>query len=93
MAAELLHSVLLSLCVGIGHVENGEFLPGEECLSSLKDLKRLLKQDIYSSDRAAFIHLGDWNVFEKHLVPMLFAKSEPEYTQLFGMRGSWIAES
>ncbi len=84
--AAFLHSVLLSLCVGIGHFENESFVVGQDSVGSLKDLKRLLKQDFYSSDRNAFLQLGDWNVIEKHLLPLFLLSEDHEILQLIG---SW----
>ncbi|EPZ34748.1 hypothetical protein O9G_004115 [Rozella allomycis CSF55] len=79
-----IHSLLLNLSLGIGVLDNGVFVPGENSLDCLKDMKRLLKQDYYSREYFSFETLGKFNVIEKHLVPMLMNTTEDVYCQLFG---------
>ena len=86
---EIVHALLLSLTAGIGHVSEtceGEFVEGKDFQSSFKDLKRILKQDFYSSHRNVFFLLCEWNFMAKNLIPAFlhFVKeSETEVAQLF----------
>ena len=76
---EIIHTVLLSLAGGIGRAsdeEDGKFQEGKDCLNSLKDLKKILKQDFYSSQRNVFFLLSEWNFTDKSLIPAFLHYSE-----------------
>ncbi|ORX99636.1 timeless-domain-containing protein [Basidiobolus meristosporus CBS 931.73] len=52
------------------------YVLGEECLECLRDLKRFLRQEDYTSDKQAIRLLGRWDILNKDLIPIFLLNSE-----------------
>ncbi|KAJ3415201.1 Topoisomerase 1-associated factor 1 [Chytridiales sp. JEL 0842] len=75
---------LLNICQALGGyvedevvLENGRtttvsrYVPGDEVIECLKDLKRILRRDDDTIGRKVFITLGTWDIMHKDLLPIL----------------------
>jgi hypothetical protein len=79
----LFHSILLNFSTQIGLFEDGKFILGDNALDSLKDIKRVLRDDYSSNKREMFLLMGEWNVLDKHLLPGLMVAKNKAFEQLF----------
>lgn len=70
---------LLSIVSALGgfeekQTENGfqrVYVPGDEVIDCLRDLKKLLRADDQTSSKFSFRQLGHWKVLQKDLIPLL----------------------
>lgn len=70
---------LLSIVSALGGFEEREtedglkrvYVPGDEVIDCLRDLKKLLRADDATSSKVSFRHLGHWKVLQKDLIPLL----------------------
>ena len=70
---------LLSIVSALGGFEEKEteggyervYVPGDEVIDCLRDLKKLLRADDGTSSRFSFRQLGHWKVLQKDLIPLL----------------------
>ncbi|KAJ3076300.1 Topoisomerase 1-associated factor 1, partial [Quaeritorhiza haematococci] len=75
---------LLSVCTAIGGYDSSsttdeqkKYVPGDEVLDCLKDLKRFLRKEDGDKKRPVFQALGRWGVARGHLIPLLL-QADPE---------------
>ncbi|KAJ1905501.1 Topoisomerase 1-associated factor 1 [Coemansia sp. IMI 209127] len=47
-----------------------EYVPSDDCLSSLKDIKRYIQMDEQGEGKLVLEWLGDWNVLETDVIPI-----------------------
>ena len=70
---------LLSVCSALGGREEDSsnksnkscYVPGDECLSCLRDLKRFLRVAEQDQDRRIHYLLKKWNILQNDLIPLL----------------------
>ncbi|KAJ3350857.1 Topoisomerase 1-associated factor 1 [Entophlyctis luteolus] len=62
---------LLNICTALGGFEGDKYIPGDEAIECLRDIKKLLRIDVRSSSRYTFDVLGEWNFVARDLVPFL----------------------
>ena len=73
---------LLSIVSALGGFEDREtqdgfkriYVPGDEAIDCLRDLKKLLRADDVTSSKFSFRQLGAWNVLQKDLIPLLLTQ-------------------
>ncbi|KAJ3117463.1 Topoisomerase 1-associated factor 1 [Phlyctochytrium bullatum] len=90
---------LLSICMALGGFEEREvnddgkatvkqvYVPGDEVMECLKDLKRVLRKDDETEERAVFLTLGKWQILQNHLVPLLISADASESFKLVAAIG------
>ncbi|ORZ40611.1 timeless protein-domain-containing protein [Catenaria anguillulae PL171] len=83
-ATALLESHLLSLTAAIGGFEDSlaadgslasRYVPGDECLECLRDVKRFLRYDEANEEKTVALLLGKWQLVQNHLVPIILTHS------------------
>lgn len=47
------------------------YVPGDECLECIKDLRKLMRQEERSLDKPTRLQLAEWNTFSEDLLPIL----------------------
>ncbi|KAJ3050999.1 Topoisomerase 1-associated factor 1 [Rhizophlyctis rosea] len=72
---------LLEICSALGGYEempgvdyshiNRSYVVGDECIDCLRDLKRMLRQDAETSQHLVIRKLGNWQIVQKDLIPIL----------------------
>jgi hypothetical protein len=70
---------LLSIVSALGGFEEREteagfqrvYVPGDEVIDCLRDLKKILRADDVTSSKSSFRQLGHWKVLQKDLIPLL----------------------
>jgi hypothetical protein len=70
---------LLSIVSALGGFEEREtqtgyqrvYVPGDEVIDCLRDLKKILRADDATSSKLSFRQLGHWKVLQKDLIPLL----------------------
>ncbi|KAJ3192124.1 hypothetical protein HK101_007023 [Irineochytrium annulatum] len=69
---------LLSIVAALGGYEGtpSVYVPGEEVLDCLRDLKKILRGDNDTPDRSVFLTLGRWSVLQSHLLPILLVSGK-----------------
>ncbi|KAJ1670446.1 Topoisomerase 1-associated factor 1, partial [Spiromyces aspiralis] len=46
------------------------YVPGDECVDCLRDLRRFIRRDEQSKDKQVLRWLGDWGILERDLLPI-----------------------
>ena len=73
---------LLSIVSALGGFEEREtedgyarvYVPGDEVVDCLRDLKKLLRADDATTAKFSFRQLGHWKVLQKDLIPLLLTE-------------------
>lgn len=72
---------LLSICNALGAYETQQgvkvYVPGDEVVDCLKDIKRYLREEEGSRHRHIFLALGRWKTVEHHLLPLICSDLAP----------------
>ncbi|KAJ3209527.1 Topoisomerase 1-associated factor 1 [Clydaea vesicula] len=67
---------LLGVCSALGGVIDGQYVPGDEVLECLKDLKKYLKEEQTRPTRNIFLCLGKWKIVKNHLVSIILYRDK-----------------